>query len=188
MSKVIKLFSLTLFLAISIFSCQSKDDKVHSLVQKLNPKTDNQIKQAIDFTLTDINGKKVSLKDYRGKVVFLNFWLTYCPMCMAEMPVKQKLYEKMKGKDFEMIAISFDKQSESVTTFIPSTVKFPVLLDPKAEIKAKYKVRGVPTTFIIDKDGTVIGQFKGSRHWDRADSLQLFTHLVDRNVKFAFNR
>ena len=108
---------------------------------------------APDFTLATLKGDSVRLSDYRGKVVFLNFWATWCPPCREEMPSMESLYRGLKGREFEMLAVSIDRKEEKAmrpfVTGFPLT--FPVLLDPDKEIYGLYRLTGVPETFIIDK-------------------------------------
>jgi len=128
--------------------------------------------EAIDFTLPNLSGEEITLSDYQGKVVFLNFWATWCPPCRKEMPSMQKLYEKLKGKDFEMLAVAMDRSGQSVVApFVKEGgYTFPILLNPSGAIASKYMVRGIPATFIIDKQGRIIDRVVGARNWD-SDSV-----------------
>jgi|Deesub1362B_J571_1020462.scaffolds.fasta_scaffold00163_43 cytochrome c biogenesis protein CcmG/thiol:disulfide interchange protein DsbE len=112
---------------------------------------------APDFTLKDIKGNNVSLSDFRGKIVILNFWATWCPPCRKEIPVFIKLYEKYKNEGLIIIGISLDKEGKKV--IIPFVKKFginyPILIGTKEVENAYGGIRGIPTTFIIDKEGKI---------------------------------
>jgi len=121
-------------------------------------------KLAADFTLTDLSGQEIKLSDYRGKTVFLNFWATWCPPCRQEMPSIQSLYQKTAGKDMEILAVSLDRGD--IRSFVEQgKYSFKILPDPKGEIGRQYGVTGIPTTFIIDKNGVIKQRAVGSRDW-----------------------
>lgn len=127
-----------------------------------------QGKPVPDFTLKDLNGATVKLADYRGKVLFINIWATWCAPCREEMPSMEKLYREMKGENFEMLAISIDeKGKEVVDPFVEEYgLTFPILMDPTSRVAKKFKTTGVPETFIVDKNGTIINHILGPRSWD----------------------
>lgn len=113
-------------------------------------------KEAPDFKLKTIEGKEVSLKDYRGKVVLINFWATWCPPCREEMPLFEKVYKKYKDKGFEILAISTDSSVDQVKKFLKEyRVSFPVLFDD-ANVSGLYGIQGLPTSFLINREGEVV--------------------------------
>ncbi len=122
--------------------------------------------KAIDFTLKDLEGKTHKLSDYKGKIVFLNFWATWCPPCRAEMPSMQKIYETWDSKKFVMLAVAVKQNRDVVKNFIEENAyNFPVLLDSDGKVAGMYRVRGIPTTYLIDKEGNIITRVVGSREW-----------------------
>lgn len=135
---------------------------------------------AIDFTARDLFGYEQKLSDYYGKVIFLNFWATWCPPCRAEMPSIQKLYEQLVHEDFVILAVSVDKEGEPVVRpFLDQTgYTFPVLLDPRGKAASKYGVRGIPATFIINRDGMIVEKFVGSRNWADRSVIQKIRGLL----------
>ncbi len=140
-------------------------------------------KMAPDFELSNAAGQKVTLAQYRGKVVFLNFWATWCEPCKEEMPSMERLYQKMKGRPFEILAVSLDTKAESVVpAFFEKTkisLSFPILTGQGQEIaKQKYQTTGVPESFIIDADGKVIKHVIGSYEWDSAQIMDYFETLI----------
>jgi len=135
---------------------------------------------APNFSLPDMAGQKVELKDYRGKVVFLNFWATWCLTCEEEMPSMERLYQKFKGKPFEMLTVSIDKDGKNVVADYLEKfgLTFPALLDPKSKIGKLYRTTGVPETFIINKEGYITHKAIGPRKWDTEESFKAFERLT----------
>lgn len=112
-------------------------------------------KPAPEFTLMDISGNEVMLSDYRGKVLLLNFWATWCAPCRLEMPELQERFVKL-DREFVVVGINFAEPEEIVRSYVKELgLTFPVLLDPDGEIQELYRVRNYPTSFFIDEQGTV---------------------------------
>ncbi|GMT42959.1 MAG: hypothetical protein IEMM0002_1370 [bacterium] len=139
--------------------------------------------RAPDFKLKKLGGKVVTLADYKGKILFINIWATWCIPCVEEMPSMERLYGSLKDKDFEMLAISVDKGGEQVVKdFVEKyELTFPVLLDPYSKVAESYKTTGVPETFIINKEGIVIHHQIGPLQWDRPDVARTIQMLVNRS-------
>ncbi len=137
---------------------------------------------APDFTLPLMNGGNVSLSDYRGKVVLLNIWATWCNPCREEMPSMNQFYQNMKGKPFEILAASIDTRgSTDVEPFVKQLgLTFPVLLDSNKQVNGMYQATGVPESFIIDKNGIVRDHILGPVNWtsSQAPENQLIQHLL----------
>jgi peroxiredoxin len=121
----------------------------------------------------------ISLKDYRGSVVFLNFWATWCPACREEMPQMEKLYQTLKGTNFEILAISIDRTgSHAVVPFMKELgLSFPALLDPDRKVSRKYSVISVPTSYLLDCRGYIVGKAIGAREWDGEETVQLIKSM-----------
>jgi peroxiredoxin len=121
---------------------------------------------AADFVLPDLAGKNVKLSDFQGKVVLLNFWASWCPPCRSEMPGLQKLFEKLKGSNFQMLAVSLDRDPRAARAIIKEYgYTFPVLLAPGDKVAEHYKIGAIPTTFIIDKQGRIASRTVGAADW-----------------------
>ncbi len=135
---------------------------------------------APDFSLPDMSGRMVSLNDYRGKVVFLNVWATWCAPCRREMPDIQSLARKMDPRQFAVLTVSVDQGGhEDVATFYRGRrLDIPTLLDPQGSIPKLYGVTGYPETFLIDKQGRIVERFIGPRHWLSARLMQVFRELT----------
>jgi peroxiredoxin len=137
---------------------------------------------APEFSLADLDGRAVRLANYKGRVVFLNVWATWCPPCREEMPAMEALYEKLRGPDFEMLAVSADEGGKAVVEpFVRNgKLTFPVLLDPDGQIGMRYGVTGFPETFVIDRNGRVVSHTLGPREWSSPESIAAFQRLIDR--------
>jgi peroxiredoxin len=112
--------------------------------------------QAPDFELETAEGTTVGLADYRGEVVLLNFWATWCAPCRTEMPLLQSTFESFKDQGFIVLGIDFDESADLVASFGDEFgLTFPLLLDPGGKIQQQYKVRGYPTTVVLDREGRI---------------------------------
>lgn len=135
---------------------------------------------APDFRLRDMNGQMVSLSDFRGKVVLLNFWATWCGPCRVEMPAMEELYRQYPRKDFEILAVSTDAQGVAVTRPFQQENKltFPILHDADFRVGLSYGARTLPMTFMVDRNGIVRQQIFGARDWGAPEAHQLVQILM----------
>ncbi len=109
----------------------------------------------------------VSLEDFRGQVVLLNFWATWCKPCEEELPSMQRLHRNLEGEPFELVAISVDEEGAPVEEFRQRYgLSFPILLDPSQEAARAYQTFRFPETFLIDGEGRVVQRYIGPRSWD----------------------
>ncbi|MBF0553022.1 MAG: TlpA family protein disulfide reductase [Nitrospirae bacterium] len=124
-------------------------------------------KAAPDFTLKTLDGKDFSLSTLKGKTILINFWATWCPPCVEELPSMNKLYLRYKQKGFEVVAISLDSSTAKVKKYIAKNpLNFIVLLDPDKRVAKKlYKVSAQPTSYLISGEGKVVRKFFGSEDW-----------------------
>jgi peroxiredoxin len=108
------------------------------------------------FQLVTLNGTPAAISDYRGKVVLLNFWATWCKPCMKEMPVIQAAYEEYKDKDFVVLGVNFGENPEKAETLVKQMgLTFPILLDQEVELASRHQVVSLPVTFFIDPNGII---------------------------------
>lgn len=137
-------------------------------------------KIAPDFSLPNLDGSIVSLSDYKDKVVLLNIWATWCPSCVEEMPSMEKLYQKLNGEGFEILAVSIDASgAEVVRPFMKKhSLSFPALIDPNGTIRSLYLTIGIPESIIIDKEGFIVDKVIGPRDWDSAAIIRYFQDLI----------
>jgi len=142
----------------------------------------------VEIKLNDINDRPVSLSDLRGKIVFLNFWTTWCFDCRIEMPHMEKLHQQFKNKEFEMVAINLQEPVSQVKQFFKDyKLTFTTLLDSDGAAGAHFRITAIPTTFILNKQGIIIGKVMGPRKWDSKKAFALFEHLTDRSVATTSN-
>lgn len=136
---------------------------------------------APEFTLRDLNGKEHSLSDYRGKVILLNVWATWCFPCLAELPSLESLNKKMGTEKFALLTVSIDQMSpKAVKKFVEkSDISFPVLLSSDGFFQNLYQTRAIPTTFIIDKAGIIVSRVPGAREWDSEEAVEALKELMN---------
>ncbi|MDR0588931.1 MAG: TlpA family protein disulfide reductase, partial [Spirochaetaceae bacterium] len=133
----------------------------------------------IDFTLPLLNGTTLNTKDLRGKVVFLNFWATWCGPCRAEMPSMETLYRRFKHQGLEFLAVNLQESRRVVTTFMDQmALSFPAALDQQGSIGAVYGVMAIPTTYIVDREGRIVARVSGSLNWDNPKLFSAFDALL----------
>ena len=135
---------------------------------------------APNFQLPDLNGRLVTLSDFRGKVVLLNFWATWCGPCRVEMPTMEQLYGTFLRKDLEILAVSIDAQGVAVTRPFQQEyhLTFPILHDADYRVGLTYGARSIPMTFIVDRQGVVRHQIFGARDWGASEAQQLVQTLI----------
>lgn len=158
-------------------------DRLFSIVGVIKvPPAEDPVK----INLKDMNGKNTSLSDFKGKIVFLNFWTTWCPTCRIEMPSMEKLHQKLKNKDFAMVTINLQESASQVKAFFEEfKLTFTALLDSTGEVSASFGIRAIPTTYILDKTGRIIGLVSGPREWDSKAAIALFENLIDNDAAAA---
>jgi peroxiredoxin len=138
--------------------------------------------QAEDFRLTDLEGKSQSLGQYRGKIVLVNFWATWCKPCTTEMPAMQTVYEKLRDKNFVVLAINELEDDEKVREHIKQYGHtFPVLMDHDNKVANQFGVFGLPVSVFIDQEGRVQEYIKGGLLTEQKiqmviDRLQSISH------------
>jgi peroxiredoxin len=142
-----------------------------------------QATKAPDFTLPDLQGKKRSLSDYRGKVVLLSFWATWCPPCVDELPSMARLQARMKGQpDFALVTVSVDDSAKVVKKFFKRQGALfrpeAVLMDPSRKVPASFGTVKFPETYLIDRTGTVRHRFINKRDWDSGPALDCVRSLL----------
>ena len=135
---------------------------------------------APEFTLRNLRGGELSLSAFRGKVVLINFWATWCGPCKAEMPSMETLYKSYKRDDFEIIAVSIDTVGENtVRDFVERFhLTFPVVLDNQFVVNQLYEARYVPTSLLIDRKGIIRDKIPGAKNWNDKETRLLVDKLI----------
>ncbi len=118
------------------------------------------------FTLNDHEGKPLASQGQRGKVMLINFWATWCPPCVHEMPLMEQLFSSMQGRPFTLWALNLQETPEDVAAFLKTRdFHFPVLLDAEGEVMGRFQVRGLPSTYLLDCAGNLISSVTGVLQW-----------------------
>ena len=135
---------------------------------------------APDFTVSGLGGSPIRLRDFKDRVIFLNFWATWCPPCREEMPSMERLYRRFKSRRFTILALSIDGRGEEVVApFVKSFgLTFPIGLDPKMTVAGEYRMAGLPTSILIDRDGAIVAVAAGARDWDSVAAHQVVEQLL----------
>jgi peroxiredoxin len=136
------------------------------------------------FRLPSLSGPEVDLASYRGKVVVLNFWATWCPPCVAEMPSLERLHRALGPEGLAVVTVSTDEDEEELRDFVKRhSLTVPVLLDPGGRVAAgRYRTTGYPETFVLDRGGRLLHQYVGPAEWDTPDALAHFRSLLGPEV------
>jgi thiol-disulfide isomerase/thioredoxin len=207
---ILAILSVAIVLAIiSIYSCEQSESQAPQYENAESQKSVSPIMQAasdgdqkperlfdemditqlpptavpLDIGLQDVNGMTVKLSDFKGKIMFLNFWATWCPPCRFEMPAMEKLHKKLKNKDFVMLAVDLQEPAAVVKKYFKKhKLTFMSLMDTDGEVSGLFGVRSIPTTFILDKEGRIIGGAVGAREWNGQESVALFEHLINQEA------
>lgn len=136
---------------------------------------------APDFELTDLDGNTHRLSDYRGRVVIVNFWATWCPPCRAEMPSMQRAWEQLRKQKVQMLGVDVGEDEDTVFRFLADyPVEFPLLMDADSGVVEQWAVRGLPSTYILDGQGRIVYRAIGGREWDDPRLLAKVRALIAR--------
>lgn len=153
---------------IMFFSCQFIYGKINYTEKH----------EAFNFTLEDLNGKEISLNEYRGKVVLINFWASWCAPCLREMPVLEKIYQNYKDQDVQVFGIAIVSRVDEIPKKVNTTgITYPILLGDKQIIADYGYFTSIPQTFIIGRDGIIVKEMEGS--YDYSD--------FDKEIKSALS-
>jgi thiol-disulfide isomerase/thioredoxin len=152
---------------------------VSSGLRSLGMQVPDEKVEIVDFELADLKGETVSLSSFHGKVVFLNFWATWCGPCRSEMPSMEKLHQAFSEDGLEIVAVNLMEGEKAVQRFMDDNkLTFTVLLDSNGRVGSMYGARAIPTTYIIDRDGYILAGMAGSRDWYSPEAIALFKELL----------
>jgi peroxiredoxin len=158
----------------------------HSLTAAQDPWVEIGIERidgvaAPGFTLKDMRGDYISLEDFKGRPVFLNFWATWCPPCTAEMPAIEKLHRSFKDRGLVVVAINYLEDRDRILKYIRKMgYTFTVLMDSDGYVKRNYRLNGIPATFLISRDGKMAGRAMGMRDWESRAAFSIMEELINQ--------
>lgn len=134
--------------------------------------------KAPNFSLKNMDGEIITLDNYKGRPVIVNFWATWCPPCRKELPSMNRAWEKIKDENIAMVAINVGEDEDTVFAFTGSyPIIFDLLLDVSGEVIGTWPIKGLPTTFVLDAAGHLVYQAVGGREWDDDELLDLVRSL-----------
>jgi len=169
MKKLVLKRMVLLFLILGLIGCQKPASLIGLLRGNVAP----------NFQLENLEGKLVNLWDFRGKVVFLNFWTTWCPPCRMEMPEMEIIYQDYRAKGLEILAVNLREDREIVKAFMDlGGFSFPVLLDFEVRVGKDYQIFSLPTTFLLDYEGKIKEVFIGYQPWTDLKYRQMIENLL----------
>jgi thiol-disulfide isomerase/thioredoxin len=181
----VALFGLLTLLAFGFFGLiffQAKPAKppaASDLFDRLSIERPEKTIRAPDFSLEDLSGKRLSLKDLKGKVVFLNFWATWCVPCRQEMPFMEALYREFKDRGLEVVAVNFREDKKTAQKFFAELgLTFKALVDLDGGVSNEYGAWSLPLTYVIDRKGEFVGKTIGDRKWYSEDARAFFRELL----------
>ena len=135
---------------------------------------------AVPFELTSLDGKVVKSSELAGKVVLVNFWATWCGPCKEEMPSLARLQKQLDPAEFTLLTVTTDLQRQGITHFLSQLgISLPVLFDEDQEVSRSFMVRGLPTTIVIARDGTLVGRAVGPRAWDSPEAVAVMRQVME---------
>jgi peroxiredoxin len=178
--RLVVFFAVLVFASVGLsISTRAQAPQInYKVIPNLEPIKQNA--RTPDFTVAGGDGKKISLKDFRGKIVFLNFWASWCVPCREEMPAIQQLYDEFRDKDFVVLAVSVKDRKQDALDFAKELkLTYPVALDPEGQVGMLYGAWGLPTTYLIGKQGEGLARAWGPAEWHSPAARKLIRELVD---------
>lgn len=166
--------ALTVLLAIPGAAASDDPFKVLALIRP------TRVKPAPDFTVAAPDGRPIRLAEYRGGVVLVNFWATWCPTCREEMPALERLHARFRADGLVVLAIAIDPDGASaVVPFVAEHgLTYPVGLDPKMTVSDRFGVRALPSSFLVDRRGRLVARAFGPREWSSEAAYRAVTTLL----------
>jgi thiol-disulfide isomerase/thioredoxin len=138
------------------------------------------------FELFDLAGRPVSLIDFRGRVVILTFWATWCEPCREEMPAMMKLARELGERGLAVVAVNVKEPAARVEAFVKELgLTFAVILDSRGEVSDRYQLQALPTTYLIGRDGNLLALALGYRDWESPGARAFVAELLDRGPASA---
>ena len=172
-------FSLSWYLVLGSWATVLAQSKVnYKVIRNLEPMKENS--PTPEFSLPTPDGKKVSLRDFRGKIVFLNFWASWCAPCREEMPAMDRLYQEFKDKNFVVFAVAVKDRKQDAISFVKELkLTYPIGLDPEGEVGLLYGAWGLPTTYLIGAKGEGLARAWGPAEWHGPAARNLIKEITE---------
>lgn len=134
---------------------------------------------APEIEAPDLSGQTLKLSDFRGKVILLNFWATWCEPCRKEIPALQVLQKKLSGKPFVIVSVAMDRHLGHIPPFVRKYhIRYPVMEGRKGRVDSRYYGLGLPQSYVIDANGYLVGRVMGGRDWASSDAMTYFSSLL----------
>ena len=156
------------------------------LVFSLSAKAENELYNQLQ--VTNLEGETVDLNRYKGRIVLLNFWATWCPPCIKEMPSMNRLQQQFDTAQFQVIAVNMGQPATTVESFLMEVdfaFDLPIYLDEPGRSFTDLKIQGMPSSFLIATDGTLMETIIGAREWDHPDNIKALKALITEQKKGA---
>jgi peroxiredoxin len=174
-----ELATIVIATAAILWAPKANGTELSELLQKLNLSTYSRRTIPPDFDGHTVDNREMSLRSLQGKVVALNFWATWCLECRPEMPGFERLHREFSARGLAVIGINAREGSTAIREYAKELgLTFPLLLDDSGKINSSYGVIGLPTTFLIDRDGRAVALAVGPREWNGNPSRELIRALL----------
>ena len=185
--KYILLF-IIIFIGAILFFFEHFTEAPISITDVQVEKNFNQRKSAVgylapDFSLRNLKGNYENLDSFRGHVIVLNFWATWCAPCRVEMPSFEKLYRRYRSEGVAVLAVTLDKNAgPKIKSFVDEyELSFPILLDEKGEVERLYPSMTIPFTYVIDREGRVVARVDGAKNWESNETFEAIEYLLKKS-------
>ena len=164
-------FSVLIFCFLTFFNGAAQSEQTQLL-------TPTQSRPAPEFSALDLQGQTHTLAGYQGRVLIVNFWATWCPPCIKEMPSLQRAWEQLRDDGIQVLGFSMGDSPADIERFLKITpVEFPLLLDENMEQGQLWSLKGLPTTFVVDSTGQIVYTVLGDREWDEPAIIEQIRNL-----------
>lgn len=175
MMRYLMKFILLMMLSLPTYADWQQPELSHNLTPV------NKIIPSVDFELENMDEEIRRFSNYKGKVVLLNFWATWCPPCVRELPSMERLHQQVDAEDFKVVAVNQMEDADQVFAFtgqLDITPTFEILFDKTSLVSSAYAVRGLPTTYLIDKKGNIRYRAVGGRVFDHPEVVKIINDLI----------
>lgn len=177
MINISKILSIALMaVSLSVTADWQQPELSHNLTSVIKKVPANE------FELLNMDEEKKKLTDYRGKVVLLNFWATWCPPCIREMPSMERLQQNIGVEKFNVVAVNQMEDPDQVFAFtgqLEVDPTFDIIFDTESKVSQSYAVRGLPTTYLLDKQGNIRYRAVGGRDFNHPEVVKIINELID---------